>query len=207
MLLEEKTLKSEIDFQWGDRASISTMIFGSFDWCQLWAFKQPSEHPSSPSSFDLCQWSIISKSGSTPPSTPPSASVVHDSSRQLLSMTLFLRFHNISFESPLFMCHLTNPTEVVISNMANIVVIGFVAALTYEVWHGWHLTRAGVSGLTTALLLSKKGHSVTIVAKHSPGDYDIEYTSPWAGADYMPYVPTRALYEIFTNFHEPFPRI
>lgn len=44
---------------------------------------------------------------------------------------------------------------------------------------------AGVSGLTTALLLSKqKGYSVTIVAKHMPGDYDIEYTSPWAGANY-----------------------
>ena len=46
---------------------------------------------------------------------------------------------------------------------------------------------AGVSGLTTALLLAKrKGTTVTIVAKHMPGDYDIEYTSPWAGADVMP---------------------
>jgi D-amino-acid oxidase len=26
------------------------------------------------------------------------------------------------------------------------------------------------------------------VAKHMPGDYDIEYTSPWAGADYFPWV-------------------
>ncbi len=46
---------------------------------------------------------------------------------------------------------------------------------------------AGVSGLTTALLLSKD-HNVTIVAKHMPGDYDIEYASPWAGANYLPYV-------------------
>ena len=47
-----------------------------------------------------------------------------------------------------------------------------------------------MSGLTTALLLAKrKGTTVTIVAKHMPGDYDIEYTSPWAGADVMPYVP------------------
>ncbi|KAH7369267.1 FAD dependent oxidoreductase [Plectosphaerella cucumerina] len=54
--------------------------------------------------------------------------------------------------------------------MANIVVLG-----------------AGVTGLTTALLLSRnKANSVTIVAKHMPGDYDIEYTSPWAGANFMP---------------------
>ncbi|KAG0642971.1 hypothetical protein HOY80DRAFT_998107 [Tuber brumale] len=45
---------------------------------------------------------------------------------------------------------------------------------------------AGVAGLTTALLLSKRGHSVTVVAKHMPGDHDIEYTSPWAGANYLP---------------------
>ncbi|EPE28508.1 Nucleotide-binding protein [Glarea lozoyensis ATCC 20868] len=46
---------------------------------------------------------------------------------------------------------------------------------------------AGVSGLTTALLLSKKpGYNVIVVAKHMPGDYDIEYTSPWAGANYLP---------------------
>ncbi|KFY00049.1 hypothetical protein O988_03550, partial [Pseudogymnoascus sp. VKM F-3808] len=55
--------------------------------------------------------------------------------------------------------------------MANIVVVG-----------------AGVSGLTTALLLSKNpAYSVTIVAKHMPGDYDIEYTSPWAGANFAPH--------------------
>jgi hypothetical protein len=49
------------------------------------------------------------------------------------------------------------------------------------------LTSAGVSGLTTALLLSRNpDYKVTIVAKHMPGDYDIEYTSPWAGADYLP---------------------
>lgn len=46
--------------------------------------------------------------------------------------------------------------------------------------------------MTTALLLSRdsKDHknNVTIVAKHMPGDYDIEYASPWAGANYMPSV-------------------
>jgi hypothetical protein len=48
---------------------------------------------------------------------------------------------------------------------------------------------AGVSGLTTALLLSKsKANVITVVAKHMPGDYDIEYASPWAGANVMPYV-------------------
>ncbi|WYZ45913.1 hypothetical protein EsH8_IX_000138 [Colletotrichum jinshuiense] len=49
---------------------------------------------------------------------------------------------------------------------------------------------AGVSGLTTALLLSKsKANSVTVIAKHMPGDYDIEYTSPWAGANVLPMAP------------------
>ncbi|EKD20072.1 uncharacterized protein L3040_002251 [Drepanopeziza brunnea f. sp. 'multigermtubi'] len=61
-----------------------------------------------------------------------------------------------------------------IAIMPNIVVVG-----------------AGVSGLTTALLLSRKGHSVTVIAKHMPGDYDIEYTSPWAGANYLPVSPQR----------------
>ncbi|KAG7287294.1 hypothetical protein NEMBOFW57_006802 [Staphylotrichum longicolle] len=54
--------------------------------------------------------------------------------------------------------------------MPNIVVVG-----------------AGVSGLTCALLLAKqKGNTVTVVAKHMPGDYDAEYTSPWAGANVLP---------------------
>jgi hypothetical protein len=49
--------------------------------------------------------------------------------------------------------------------------------------------RAGVSGLTTAYLLSKDpSNKITVLAKHMPGDYDIEYASPWAGANYMPYV-------------------
>ncbi|KAJ5180889.1 hypothetical protein N7492_004099 [Penicillium capsulatum] len=47
---------------------------------------------------------------------------------------------------------------------------------------------AGVSGLTTASLLSKDPrYAVTVVAKHMPGDYDIEYASPWAGANYTPF--------------------
>ncbi|KAK8090720.1 hypothetical protein PG994_000225 [Apiospora phragmitis] len=54
--------------------------------------------------------------------------------------------------------------------MPNIVVVG-----------------AGVSGLTSAYLLSKNGaNTITVVAKHMPGDYDIEYASPWAGANVLP---------------------
>ncbi|PYI14393.1 D-amino-acid oxidase [Aspergillus japonicus CBS 114.51] len=46
---------------------------------------------------------------------------------------------------------------------------------------------AGVSGLTTAYILSKDpSNSITVLAKHMPGDYDIEYASPWAGANYLP---------------------
>ncbi len=51
------------------------------------------------------------------------------------------------------------------------------------------LLRAGVCGLTSALLLSRRReNTVTVVAKHMPGDYDIEYTSPWAGANVLPSV-------------------
>ena len=47
--------------------------------------------------------------------------------------------------------------------------------------------RAGVNGLTTAYVLSQDpSNRITLVAKHMPGDYDIEYCSPWAGANYMP---------------------
>ncbi|KAL6904034.1 ALG3 domain-containing protein [Trichoderma evansii] len=46
---------------------------------------------------------------------------------------------------------------------------------------------AGVSGLTSALLLSRNtANKITVVAKHMPGDYDIEYASPWAGANVLP---------------------
>lgn len=29
---------------------------------------------------------------------------------------------------------------------------------------------------------------MTVIAKHMPGDYDIEYASPWAGANFLPLV-------------------
>lgn len=48
---------------------------------------------------------------------------------------------------------------------------------------------AGVAGLTTTFLLSRNpAYRVTVAAKHMPGDYDIEYASPWAGANYLPFV-------------------
>ena len=58
------------------------------------------------------------------------------------------------------------------------------------------LFRAGVIGLTTALVLSrgnnedggKRKYEITVAAKHMPGDYDVEYASPWAGANYLPLV-------------------
>ncbi|KAL9114822.1 MAG: hypothetical protein Q9187_007395, partial [Circinaria calcarea] len=46
---------------------------------------------------------------------------------------------------------------------------------------------AGVAGLTTALELSKNPrYSITVAAEFMPGDYDIGYASPWAGANYLP---------------------
>ncbi len=46
---------------------------------------------------------------------------------------------------------------------------------------------AGVIGLTTALELSSQHptSSITILATHLPGDRDINYTSPWAGANWL----------------------
>lgn len=45
---------------------------------------------------------------------------------------------------------------------------------------------AGVIGLTTSLVLSHTypNATITVVAKHFPGDRSIEYTSPWAGANW-----------------------
>jgi glycine/D-amino acid oxidase-like deaminating enzyme len=51
---------------------------------------------------------------------------------------------------------------------------------------------AGVLGLTTALNLALEGNRfVTVVAKHMPGDHHPEYTSLWAGVNWVPYVPFR----------------
>jgi D-amino-acid oxidase len=49
---------------------------------------------------------------------------------------------------------------------------------------------AGVTGLTTALKLNSDPaaaqYRITIIASHLPGDESIDYTSPWAGADWSP---------------------
>ncbi|KAH0284958.1 nucleotide-binding domain-containing protein [Aureobasidium namibiae CBS 147.97] len=45
---------------------------------------------------------------------------------------------------------------------------------------------AGVIGLDVALILAENGygHLTTVVAQHMPGDTSIDYTSPWAGANF-----------------------
>ncbi|KAL5428493.1 hypothetical protein PMIN05_011029 [Paraphaeosphaeria minitans] len=45
---------------------------------------------------------------------------------------------------------------------------------------------AGVIGLDVALLLAEQGYgpSITVIAEHLPGDTSINYTSPWAGANF-----------------------
>src|SRR5436190_12230136 len=45
---------------------------------------------------------------------------------------------------------------------------------------------AGVVGLTTGLVLQRNGYQVTIIAEHWPSDYNINYTSPCAGAFIRP---------------------
>jgi hypothetical protein len=62
------------------------------------------------------------------------------------------------------------------------------AGIGLPVIHANSPNSAGVSGLTCAFELAKRPgvKAVTVVAKHMPGDYDIEYTSPWAGANVLP---------------------
>ena len=48
-----------------------------------------------------------------------------------------------------------------------------------------------------------------MVAKHMPGDYDIEYASAWAGANYWPYVQNFLLgflciSSLFCRFHNAY---
>ncbi|KAL5365330.1 POT family-domain-containing protein [Aspergillus floccosus] len=45
---------------------------------------------------------------------------------------------------------------------------------------------AGIIGLNVALELSKRGYGrhITVIAKHLPGDIHMDYTSPWAGANF-----------------------
>lgn len=52
--------------------------------------------------------------------------------------------------------------------------------------HEFVVLGAGVIGLSTALELKAAfpAAGITVVAKHFPGDRSIEYTSPWAGANW-----------------------
>lgn len=70
--------------------------------------------------------------------------------------------------------------------MASIVVIG-----------------AGVSGLTSALELKKANpdYDITIVAKHLPGDYDVNYVSPFAGANWFSFASTTD--KVLQDFDKP----
>jgi glycine/D-amino acid oxidase-like deaminating enzyme len=58
---------------------------------------------------------------------------------------------------------------------------------------------AGVIGLTTALVLRREypDASITVVAKHFPGDRSIEYTSPWAGANWSSFAHDNGPLEIY----------
>ena len=54
--------------------------------------------------------------------------------------------------------------------------------------------------MTTAYLLSQDPENhITVLAKHMPGDYDIEYASPWAGANYMPYGRNTSLFALIPD--------
>ncbi|KAL2028240.1 hypothetical protein VTO58DRAFT_110928 [Aureobasidium pullulans] len=50
---------------------------------------------------------------------------------------------------------------------------------------------AGVTGLTSALLLAQTGHKVTVLASHYPGDLDTFYASPWAGAHWRTFATAK----------------
>lgn len=41
-------------------------------------------------------------------------------------------------------------------------------------------------GLSSAIQLAREGHTVTVIARDLPGDFDIEYASPWAGSHFRP---------------------
>ncbi|KAK7408135.1 hypothetical protein QQX98_009726 [Neonectria punicea] len=58
---------------------------------------------------------------------------------------------------------------------------------------------AGVIGLSSALTIRAKFPSsrITIVAKHFPGDYHVEYCSPWAGGNWCSSANDNGLLESF----------
>ncbi|KAK6464842.1 hypothetical protein DFJ63DRAFT_93855 [Scheffersomyces coipomensis] len=62
---------------------------------------------------------------------------------------------------------------------------------------------AGVIGLTSALLLKKwdSNYDITVVGAHLPGDIDIDYTSPFAGANWHSFADADDLR--LQNFDKP----
>lgn len=62
---------------------------------------------------------------------------------------------------------------------------------------------AGVSGLTTALELKKSNseYDVSVVAQHLPGDYDVNYVSPYAGANWYSFATPED--KILQEFDKP----
>ncbi|KAJ4365471.1 hypothetical protein N0V95_000406 [Ascochyta clinopodiicola] len=64
---------------------------------------------------------------------------------------------------------------------------------------------AGIIGLTSSLVLANAhpGSTITIIAKHFPGDRSIEYTSPWAGANWSSMANDNGLLEKYdeVTFH------
>ncbi|KAH8710967.1 D-amino-acid oxidase [Beauveria bassiana] len=57
---------------------------------------------------------------------------------------------------------------------------------------------AGVIGLSITLHLIRRGYPVTVVARELPGDWDIDYASPRAGAHFRP-VPVKTKQDAFEN--------
>ncbi|GAB1204269.1 hypothetical protein APSETT445_002919 [Aspergillus pseudonomiae] len=62
----------------------------------------------------------------------------------------------------------------------------FVVVTGLEIAYTSAPERAGIIGLNVALELSKRGYGqhITVMAEHLPGDESIDYTSPWAGANF-----------------------
>ncbi|KAH7025666.1 FAD dependent oxidoreductase [Microdochium trichocladiopsis] len=65
--------------------------------------------------------------------------------------------------------------------------------------HRFVVLGAGVIGLSTALTLwqAYSDATITIIAAHFPGDYHIEYASPWAGANWCSSATDNGLLESY----------
>lgn len=73
-----------------------------------------------------------------------------------------------------------------------IVIIGYVNQRNVPIVESLLIPHVelGCLGLTSALLLSRKeNHQVTVIAEFMLGDYNAEYASPWADANFIPCVP------------------